>query len=343
VKNNAIVSFLLVFCMLVSVLICPTVSAGTQQAQAKMYIAFRNDDIKPGMSLAVLDALNQVHINENVPVTLGIVPHPRESEEGNQMLKDDRFLTYMRSIASNPLFEFAQHGYSHADRIQSGPPSEFRGRSYDDQYNHILKGQTDIKEALGVSPTTFIPPWNNGDNTTIDVVAALGFTEYSKGYPLSLIQEGSTRVEGSLDIGGVNDTAFNASILNAQIITEQFLADPQNDNTLTITYHPAAFTNGNGAVDDHRIQQLTDFIGFLKAKGVLFTRLDRSVGFSGVSSPSPNTWLGSLNSGESNSSALTRGGGNSSAFLLIGSVGITLFGIFISVRRQDGENHKPKD
>src|SRR5665647_1731204 len=77
--------------MLAAVFICPTVTATTQEAQAKKYIAFRNDDIRPGMSLDGLKAVNQVHIDENVPVTLGIIPHPNESGQANQLLQDGLF------------------------------------------------------------------------------------------------------------------------------------------------------------------------------------------------------------------------------------------------------------
>ena len=80
-KKTAIVSFLLVF-----VLICSTVSANAQQAQAKKYIAFRDDDVSPFTRLDTLKAVNQVHIDENVPVTLGIIPHPYRFRGGNQLL-----------------------------------------------------------------------------------------------------------------------------------------------------------------------------------------------------------------------------------------------------------------
>ena len=84
------------------------------------------------------------------------------------------------------------------------------------------------------------------------------------------------RIEGGFDIGAVNDTVFSRSIQEAQNETERFLSDPASNDTLTFTYHASAFYDVNGAVDSHKIQQLTDFIDFLKTNGVLFTRLDRS-------------------------------------------------------------------
>jgi peptidoglycan/xylan/chitin deacetylase (PgdA/CDA1 family) len=334
VKKPVIVSFLLVFCMLAAVLMSPTVAASTQQAEAKKYIAFRNDDIRPGMSLNGLKAVNQVHIDENVPVTLGIVPHPNESEQANQLLQDGVFVPYMQSIAPNPLFEFAQHGYSHTRNQVSEKASEFIGLSYDDQYNRILKGRTDFVQAFGMAPKTFIPPFDNFDSNTLKAVAALGFTEFSAG-SVNDIQHRSIdgmQIDGTIEIGALNATEFSASIQNAREFVKQFLTDPQN-NTLTITYHTSMFMNGNGTVDEHRIQQLEDFIGYLKLQGLLFTRLDRSDTSSGVVSPSPSTGL----------VPLPIQGSGASAFLLVGSVGIVLSGIYVSARRQDETNNKPNN
>lgn len=331
-KRPVIVSFLLVFCMLAAVFMCPTVTASTEQAQVKKYIAFRNDDIRPGMSLDGLKALNQVHVDENVPVTLGIIPRPNESVQANQLLQDGVFVPYMQSIASNPLFEFAQHGYSHTRNQVSEKPSEFIGLSYDDQYNRILKGRTDFVQAFGMAPKTFIPPFDNFDSNTLKAVAALGFTEFSAG-SVNDIQHRSLdgiQIDGSIEIGALEANEFSASIQNAQEFIKQFLADPQN-NTLTITYHTSQFVNSNGTVDKHRIQQLEDFIGYLKLQGLLFTRLDRSDVSSSVVSPSPSTAL----------APLSIQGSSPSAFLLVSSVGIVLSGIYVSARRQDETNNKP--
>jgi hypothetical protein len=187
---------------------------------AKKYVVFRDDDIGFGnASGSSVEAVDQVHINENVPVTLAIIPHPNVCGAGNELLWNTPVNNYLRSIVTNPLFEFAQHGYNHYDYAQSGPPkcsasnaagvpqvtgaaapyyevgespgpgqlvgagngvySEFWGRPYADQYNAIKQGRDDVKQAFNVTPTTFAPPWNKGDANTLKATAALGFTLYS--------------------------------------------------------------------------------------------------------------------------------------------------------------------
>jgi hypothetical protein len=47
--------------------------------QTKKYVVFRDDDIAPRAKFAQLEAVNKVHIDKNVPVTLGIIPHQNAS------------------------------------------------------------------------------------------------------------------------------------------------------------------------------------------------------------------------------------------------------------------------
>jgi hypothetical protein len=344
--------------ILLLVLMSFPISTNAQLAQPQKYVAFRDDDVQPFVSLETLEAVNQVHIDENVPVTLGIIPHPQDGKGGNELLQDGQFLTYMRSIDSNPLFEFAQHGNTHQDIAPSPEgPSEFYGRPYAAQYNTIKQGRDDITQAFGVTATTFIPPWDNGDRNTEKAAAALGFTDYSTDFSQTDIQYGyinSMRMEGGFTIGAVNDTAFTTTIQNAQNETERFLSTPQHGDTLTFAYHAWAFTNSEGGVDSHKIQQLMNFIDWLKTEGVLFTRLDRSTvtGDSAVS-PSPSAGLPVLTIGESTppaavSPSLSAGLpvltiGESTPFLLVASVGIVLFAIYVSARGQRGQKNKPKD
>lgn len=330
-----------------SALIFPIGITNAQQAQAKKYIAFRDDCPKPFMPLDTLKAINQVHIEEGVPVTLAIIPHPRKGQEGNQLLQDDQFITYMRSIAPNPLFEFAQHGYTHTPNNLSVAPSEFSGLPYLDQYNRIWAGRADMKEAFGMVPKTFIPPFDNGDNNTLLAAEALGFTEYSTfsaSYAPHSYANGM-RIDGGIEFGAVNETAFSKSIQQAQNTTDQFLNDPTSDDMLIVTYHYWAFQDSNGAVDNQRIQQLTDFITHLKTKGALFTRLDRADISGGVVS-APNAELGVLEGGlifaPSAELAPILKELNSAAFLLVLSLSIVLSSIYVRARRQHKTMEDPK-
>ncbi|MGZ4942331.1 MAG: DUF2334 domain-containing protein [Halobacteriota archaeon] len=264
---------------LIAVLLISSISLGNGQAtgtasSTKKYVVFRCDDVAPKAKFAELQAVNQVHSDKNVPLTLGIVPHPTTGT-GNELLADSQFASYMQSLASNHLFEFAQHGYTHQNLGMSMyGPSEFYGRSYDDQYSAIKKGRDDIRAAFGVTPTSFIPPFDKGDNNTLKAAKALGFTEYSTAFRDFNMNEGTK--EG-VHVDTASLVLANESLQSAEGKTSQFLADSHSIDTFVVLYHPADFSSSNGSVNNDRITLLQDYIDYLKGRGdIQFTTLDRS-------------------------------------------------------------------
>lgn len=163
----------------------------TMGVQAKL-VMFRDDDVTAG-SLSALKAVDQVHIDEGVPVTLGVIPARSfpvhaQGECGYNVTSESSsktFVEYLQSLAPSGLFELAQHGYEHCNNSKLyGVPvaSEFRGMPYSEQLARIAKGRSLMESAFGAAPTTFIPPYNTGDENTLKAVSELGFTVYSS-YP----------------------------------------------------------------------------------------------------------------------------------------------------------------
>ena len=318
IMTRKVVPFLLVLFVLVSLVLMSTDCVSAQPTGTTKQVIFRDDDVEPTRWLDVLEAVNQVHIDENVPVTLAIIPHPYvpgsdaqlfpndqpmpspislgpSSPNGtvNELLQNPAFLDYMRSIATNPLFEFAQHGYTHNNNgltPGSHNNSEFAGEPFDVQYAAIQQGRDDINDAFGIIPTTFVPPWDRGDVTTLEALRALGFTEYCTGnteLPRLQGQVSGIRVEAAgVDIDGATYAALNKSVQGAEKNTDQFFSDPTN-NTLIVAYHWWAFAGPGGSVDVRKVQLLRDYIDYVKTKeGVQFTRLDRRATVSTEAAPS---------------------------------------------------------
>ncbi len=241
-------------------------------SSAKKYIVFRCDDVTPTAQFAELQALDRIHIDENVPVTLGIVPHPAAGT-GNELLANSQFASYMRSLASNHLFEFAQHGYTH-QRAGVFAPSEFYGRPYAVQYDAIKSGRDAVREAFGVVPTSFIPPFDKGDVNTLKAARALGFTQYSTAFRDFNMNQGT---RGGIHVETVSLALANESLRSAESKTSQFLADTHSIDTFVVLYHPADFSLPDGTVNKHKIELLKDYIDYLKARNdVQFTTLDHS-------------------------------------------------------------------
>jgi peptidoglycan/xylan/chitin deacetylase (PgdA/CDA1 family) len=152
---------------------------GETSDKPKKYVIFRDDDVEPWYTLATLKRVNQIHMDKNVPVMLSIIPHPDPSRSGDELLVDAPFLNYLKSLSTNKLFEFAQHGYTHKDATGTAYKSEFYGVPYARQYTLIKSGQADIQSAFNITPTTFVPPFDRSDDNTLLATKALGFTEYS--------------------------------------------------------------------------------------------------------------------------------------------------------------------
>ncbi len=246
-----------------------------QSDKPKKYVIFRDDDAEPWYKLATLKAVNQVHIDKNVPVTLSIIPHPAPSMSGNELLGDAGFLNYLKTISTNKLFEFAQHGYAHRDATGSVYKSEFYGLPYARQYEIIKRGQSDFQSALNVTPTTFVPPFDRSDDNTVQATKALGFTEYSTAVSDFGITHGYRNgmridvVSIVLDDGG--------TLQSLKDKTDRLLNDAHTSDTIIVLYHYWSFGGPSGTISNFKIKLLSDYIDYLNNRGdVTFTNLNRS-------------------------------------------------------------------
>jgi Uncharacterized protein conserved in bacteria (DUF2334) len=286
-------------------------TAANVSASGLKHIVFRDDDVMPFLNLAPFEAVNQVQIDENVPVTLAITPHPDTSLDGNEMLMDTSFLNYLLSIKTNPLFEFAQHGYTHQDDGVGSPlvsggyyprssvtagqssvywhptadllagaalvgSSEFAGRPYEDQYNAIKQGSDDIAEVWGKAPTSFVPPWSVSDANTLLAAHAVGHTFYSTGGDdLSGVSVPGITVQGASLEFPWYDTDWNAWMQSLTSRTDAALDAAGDGTSIVVLYHYWAFAGSDGSTDSSRVAWLEQFIEHLKDRGdVDFTTLN---------------------------------------------------------------------
>jgi peptidoglycan/xylan/chitin deacetylase (PgdA/CDA1 family) len=271
-SRQTVIAGLLVLTLLFS-MVCVNAQSTDAAIKKVKYVVFRDDDVAPNAKYAELQAVNQVHINKNVPVTLGIVPFNDASASYN-LLTDKQFFNYMRALASNPLFEFAQHGYTHKD-LSTATTSEFFGRSYTEQFNAIKAGRDLMVRAFGIVPTTFIPPFDKSDSNTLKAAKALGFTQYSTAPEDFNINQG---YKEGIKIESTSFALQNQSLQSLKSGTERFLNDPRSGDTLVVLYHPSDFSGPGDTVSKERVKLLVDYIDYLAGTGrVQFTTIDRSL------------------------------------------------------------------
>jgi hypothetical protein len=281
--SSLVLGLLLVSALFVGLATVPVAAQPNSSVQASTvkHVIFRDDDIAPfSSSLDTLKAVDQVHIDKNVPVTLGVIPHPNPTlfASGNELLADQQTLIYLRSLSMYSLFEIAQHGYTHFDNTQStvgassprmfgaapyeerlvgAAYSEFRGRSYAQQYNAIKQGRDDITQAFGATPTTFIPPWNSGDTNTLKVCTTLGFTLYSTGEAdfgtYDAYMYGIHVQAASLEFGWDTTSEWQTGMATLTHDTDAALNSASAGTDLVILYHYWYFNKADGSPDPARI------------------------------------------------------------------------------------------
>jgi peptidoglycan/xylan/chitin deacetylase (PgdA/CDA1 family) len=253
----------------------------------------------------------------------------------------------MRSIDSNRLFEFAQHGYTHKANALGRYPlsSEFDRMPYAIQYNTIRHGRDDIKQAFGVTPTTFLPPFDKGDDNTLRAAKALGFTKYCTSFQDFSMNQGS---RDGIKVESVSLVLTNESLQSAESKTEQFLNDPHTIDTFVVLYHPADFSGPNGVVNPDKVKLLSDYIDYLKGKkDVVFTKLDRSWTVAGGGAGNRASDIGNMQQGAivlpngmsidvSGIGNLIGGLNGSAVFLLVGAILVLSVGSYLIVFRKRG-------
>ncbi|MGZ7179219.1 MAG: DUF2334 domain-containing protein [Halobacteriota archaeon] len=281
--STALIAFVLVFALFVGGATTNSSaqvnSNGVISTTNMKHVIFRDDDIAPFGNLSTLKIVNQVHIDKNVPVTLGVIPHPKPFVSGNQLLADNDTLSYLRSLALNQLFEIAQHGYTHHNDTAVAGSSEFSKRPYMDQYNVLKQGRDDITEALGVTPTTFIAPWNHGDYNTLKEATALGFALYSTSYEdfsvTDATMEGIRVQAASFGMSWETTGEWQTNMANLTSSTDAALNSASSGQSIVIFYHYWALAGSDGSIDPVRLSLFEQYIDHLKSRGdVQFTTLN---------------------------------------------------------------------
>lgn len=130
-------------------------------------VVFRFDDYRL-VKDSLQNELVETFARNCVPITLAVVPY---DYNGNVVCSDTVGISRLNVLASEGLVEIAMHGNSHAKRTANG---EFEGLAADVQRQLLTSSYQVLDSLFDISPISFIPPWNNYDSTTLDILEALG-------------------------------------------------------------------------------------------------------------------------------------------------------------------------
>ena len=137
-------------------------------------VAFRLDDpsetSNQEVEAGILDALRAHHAQ----CTFAVIPFCMA--DGNRIPLSVERARPLVLAAQEGVIEPALHGYAHT-RIhpEMAQPSEFLGRSHDEQQAMICEGRSYLESVFGKAVTGFVPPWNSYDCTTLEILEQAGF------------------------------------------------------------------------------------------------------------------------------------------------------------------------
>ncbi|MDG5758495.1 DUF2334 domain-containing protein [Natronococcus sp. A-GB1] len=188
VLSTALVAMVLVAGIAGAVSVTPMLETGptdeasvdTDWEEYDSLVIFRNDDIQPWYNQEEMRAVDEVFIERDVPVTLGIIPDTNGSAA---LTEDPELCEYLQSLETNHpgQFEMAIHGTTHEPVTDFYGASEFGGLPETEQRERLAEGEALLADCVDSPSSTFIPPMNTYDTTTVEVLAESNYTAVSGG------------------------------------------------------------------------------------------------------------------------------------------------------------------
>ncbi|MBN2095589.1 MAG: DUF2334 domain-containing protein, partial [Candidatus Aenigmarchaeota archaeon] len=221
-------------------------------------IIFRDDDAQPiWMVNVTLKNLTNTLIQNGIPQTIGVIPN---TSSGYSLANDANFRDYLNSIKSEPTVELALHGYNHEE-------NEFKDITLEQAESRIEWGVSLMQSQLGVNPKTFIPPYHEFNENTLNACASHGFTGFSAGveephaweeYPEGLFHVPATADFEDWDNGGV--------MKGSEEVIEDCEDSLNGLNVCIIMFHHWKFSEDGENVSPEHYQSMLEVIEWAKEK-----------------------------------------------------------------------------
>jgi len=125
-------------------------------------VAFRLDDIQDYWINDVQIEIMEIFNEQDIPLTIGII--------GSEIGEDTQIVSYINQSISSNLLEIANHGWKHED---------FTEYDKETQSQLIKNTNEQLQNIFGVTPTVFIPPYNEYNNDTISAMNENGIIHFS--------------------------------------------------------------------------------------------------------------------------------------------------------------------
>jgi peptidoglycan/xylan/chitin deacetylase (PgdA/CDA1 family) len=130
----------------------------TRAIAARPVVMFRLDDVQSWWCEDMTKTVVDQFIAEGLPINLGIIAG---------LVDSDSMKSYLATLASNSLVEMTSHSMDH---------TTYAGRPLASQTADLQASATRIEELTGITPTAFIPPFNQYDGKIYQAIKDAGFS-----------------------------------------------------------------------------------------------------------------------------------------------------------------------
>ncbi|MDY7038191.1 MAG: DUF2334 domain-containing protein, partial [Thermodesulfobacteriota bacterium] len=217
------------------------------QCESEKVVLLVMDDMQSGWLEDIQEYAVQMHIDNNIPTTLGVVPG----------ITTEPLVSSLKRWDANPLIEIAQHDFMHNTTLID--------QSYAFQYDYLKQG-TDLMREWGIKLNSFVPAAGQADDTTIDIAEDLGFHTVYEGIYLNITprDEPLLTITNQLNLCIDNAYGYDCLFTDYLIIQSRIEQKIEEYGVALITYHMQDFADENNELDVLKINQFLEFANNLK-------------------------------------------------------------------------------
>lgn len=196
--------------------------------------------------------------------TLKIYPHSTSSYSENITPLEFGSFRVERLKKSMELgsAQIALHGYYHPKYYANIKNSDFFNVDYDTQFFKIRRGKVILDSLFNTNVDIFVPPHNNYDNLTLDVLTESGFTILS-----AKKAKDDAPVDESIPLTYLPYTTESFEYLRSKYIASNGYMQEGSPIDILLLHH-TNFTDAQGQIDSVRISQYESFIKLLQNSNV---------------------------------------------------------------------------
>ncbi len=255
------------------------------QEDDRITVVLRYDDYSSrsntGIELKLIDILRRHHLR----CTFGVIPfvcagdgYEIGPQETLPLSKDKAEI--LKSAIKEGLLEVAQHGWRHQNILPYRHPwwsdffgvkySEFFGLDYHSQLKRIQEGRKFLSELLKTEISTFIPPWNSYDQTTLSVLEELGFNYISAGVRGSVTKNSNLRF-----------LPATCSVSQLREVIKRLRNQKCNRPLIVVMLHEFEIFESGSKMDALTLEELDDLFSWLNYEENISIKSINQIGSSG--------------------------------------------------------------